>query len=128
MVDGRECSQGAREVLIRRKALVAGLALLALGASPAARADAPEGCGAYDPQAPKCEYTATTYGGLSGYGGEPGGWKVTIVRKGERRPLVIRSAGGAETYACGAIMPDDKVTATIEEGSGVFVGNPGICF
>ena len=121
MVDGRPSAK-------RPGALLALIAAAIFVTAPSALADAPEGCGAFDPDAPTCEYTATTHGGLSGYGGEPGGWTVTIVRKGERRPIVIKSTGGVESYACGAIMPGDKVTATIEEGSGVFVGNPGICF
>lgn len=91
-------------------------------APPAAAA---EGCNAYDAISPECEYVATENGGLGGYGAEPGGWEVTIVRRSER--LVVRSAGGFETYACGLIRPGDRVAATAGPGSGVFVGNPGIC-
>ncbi len=111
----------------RRKAAALTCALLTalLLAAPPVRADAPEGCGA-NAQIPSCTYTATTDGGVSAYAAEPGGWKVTIVRKAEK--IVISSLGGPETYACGAIAPGDKVTAMAAEGSGVFVGNPGICF
>ena len=125
-----EHSSGAddAEGMLMRRSIAAVLTLaLAMLAAPKADAQAPEGCGAFDTQMPKCEYTATTNAGLGGYGGEPGGWKVSIARKGLRRPLVIVSAGGMETYACGTIMPGDKVTATSGPGSGVFVGNPGFC-
>lgn len=107
--------------------LSAVLAVVALGLLPTSPAVAAEGCNAYDVISPECEYVATEYGGVGGYGAEPGGWVVTIVRRGERRPLVIRSAGGFETYACGAIRPGDRVSASAGPGSGVFVGNPGIC-
>jgi hypothetical protein len=90
-----------------------------------AHADAPEGCGAYE-SAPSCTYTATTNGGVAGYGASPKGWSVKIVRKGQK-PIVITSHGGAESYACGAIAPGDKVTATAKSGSFVSVGNPGFC-
>lgn len=117
----------AEGMLMRRSIAAALTFALAMLAAPSADATAPEGCGAFDTQIPECEYTATTNGGLGGYGAQPGGWKVTIVRKGWRRPLVVSSAGGMETYPCGTIMPGDKVTATSGPGSGVFVGNPGFC-
>jgi hypothetical protein len=90
---------------------------------------APEGCSAYAPgPTPTCEYEAKTAGGLGGFGAEPGGWTVTISRRDGADPVVIESLGGHEMYACGTIEPGDRVVATAEEGSGVFVGNPGICF
>ncbi|MGH2758562.1 MAG: hypothetical protein ACRDKJ_03255 [Actinomycetota bacterium] len=92
-----------------------------------APAVAAEGCNAYDVISPECGYTATEHGGLGGYGAEPGGWIVKIVRKTERKPTIVRSAGGFETYACGVVRPGDRVTASAGPGSGVFVGNPGIC-
>ena len=114
MVDGRKAS-----------ALTCALLTALLLTARPASADAPEGCGA-NAQIPSCTYVATTDGGVSAYAAEPGGWKVTIIRKKEK--IVISSLGGPETYACGAIAAGDKVTATANEGSGVFVGNPGICF
>jgi hypothetical protein len=108
-----------------RKAAALTCALLTLALTPAARAQNPEGCQAFPPSSTDCTYTATEHGGIGGYGAEPGGWKVTIVRKTER--IVVSSLGGFETYACGAIAPGDKVTATAREGSGVTVGNPGFC-
>jgi hypothetical protein len=110
-----------------RRASVVLLVFVVVATSRAADAQNPEGCQAYPPQAAECKYTAAEYGGIAGYGAEPGGWKVTIVRKGERRPIVVTSLGGFETYACGAIIPGDRVTATATAGSGVSVGNPGFC-
>lgn len=90
---------------------------------------APEGCGAFNPgSTPKCSYDAKIAGGVGGYGSEPGGWTVTIKRKGLRSPIVITSLGGSETYACGTIRPGDHVIAQAQPGSGVTVGNPGICY
>jgi hypothetical protein len=110
--------------------LVAALVGLALGAPHATAGPqiAPEGCGAFNPGSPGCTYTAAAHGGIGGYGAAPAGWTVTIERAGEPVPVVIRSAGGFETYACGAIEPGDVVTAAANPGSGVTVGNPGICF
>jgi hypothetical protein len=85
------------------------------------------GCSAY-PGAPRCEYTATTPVGIEGYGAEPGGWKVTITPRGGGAPRVIRSHGGNELYACGTGKRGDRIVAEAKDGSGVFVGNPGICF
>jgi hypothetical protein len=89
----------------------------------------PEGCQAFAPGAPACEYTATAPGGLGGNSADPGGWRVEIHREGQAEPDVITSFGGGhEMYACGTILPGDRVVATAEEGAGVFAGNPGICF
>ena len=41
---------------------------------------------------------------------------------------MIRSHGGNELYACGTAKPGDHIVAEAGEGSGVFIGNPGICF
>ena len=89
---------------------------------------ASEGCTAYNPgSTPRCEYDATVAGGVGGYGGEPGGWTVTITRRG-RRPRVVTSFGGSETYACGTVLAGDHVVAEAKPGSGVVAGNPGICY
>ena len=85
------------------------------------------GCSAY-PGAPRCEYTTQTPVGLDGFGAEPGGWTVTITPADGGEPRVIRSQGGNELYACGTAKPGDHIVAEAEEGSGVFIGNPGICF
>ena len=87
---------------------------------------APEGCQAA-PGAP-CTYVATAHAGISGFGAEPGGWRVEITRAGEPEPIVVASKGDWEFYACGAIRPGDTVTATAGEGSFATVGNPGVCF
>ncbi len=113
------------DAMLKRLWIVAVIVVALLVPTPSARAA--EGCNAYDMISPECEYVAAEYGGLGGYGAEPGGWVVKIVRKGERRALVIRSAGGFETYACGVVRPGDRVSASAGPGSGVFVGNPGIC-
>ncbi len=88
----------------------------------------PEGCMAFNPGTPMCEYTATIDGAVGATGLNPGGWKVTITRPGEPEPIVIDSFSGYEMYACGTIHPGDHVIATAEPGSGVFAGNPGLCF
>jgi hypothetical protein len=67
-------------------------------------------------------------GGVSGYGAEPGGWKVTIRRPGQADPIVVTSFGGAEMYACGTVKPGDHVEVTAQPGSNASAGNPGICF
>ncbi|MGH7822758.1 MAG: hypothetical protein ACREQ9_23620, partial [Candidatus Binatia bacterium] len=83
-----------------------------------------EGCQAANPgPMPRCEYDATSPGGVVG-SGAPGGWTVTVTRGSET--LVFRGLGGNESYACGAIQPGDHVMAEAIEG-GVTVGNPGIC-
>ncbi|HWH43596.1 MAG TPA: hypothetical protein VNT32_02595 [Thermoleophilaceae bacterium] len=87
-----------------------------------------EGCSAYGPTVPTCEYTAGTAAGISGYGSEPGGWTATVTSPEKPLPVVVRSHGGQELYACGTIRKGDRVRLTAREGSGVFVGNPGICF
>jgi hypothetical protein len=90
---------------------------------------APEGCGASNPgSAPICSYKANTPAGVAGYGSEPGGWTVTIKRRSLPDPIVIRSFGGSETYACGTVRPGDRVVAKAQPGSSVSVGNPGICY
>jgi hypothetical protein len=85
------------------------------------------GCSAY-PGAPRCEYTTTTPVGIEGFGAEPGGWKVTITPADGGPPKVIESQGGNELYACGTGKRGDRIVAEAGEGSGVFIGNPGICF
>lgn len=99
----------------------------------APRADEPplrpvpdQGCSAYE-GVPRCEYTAATHAGLSGFG-EPGRWRVEISSPGASQPVVIESRGGHELYACGTVRPGDRVVATAEPDAGVFIGNPGICF
>jgi hypothetical protein len=88
----------------------------------------PEGCQAFDPgPTPTCEYTATAYGGISGFG-DPGGWTVEITHPGAAAPVVVTGFGSAEPYQCGTIRPGDRVVARAKPGSGVVVGNPGICF
>ena len=87
-----------------------------------------QGCSAYAPTTPKCEYTSPTPAGVSGYGAEPGGWTVKITSPGNPVPRVITSFGGSELYACNTVRKGDHVVAEAKEGSGVFVGNPGICF
>jgi hypothetical protein len=87
---------------------------------------APEGCQAVP--AGSCTYVATAHAGISGFGAEPGGWRVEITRAGEPTPIVVASKGDWEFYACGAIRPGDSVTATAGDGSFATVGNPGICF
>jgi hypothetical protein len=77
---------------------------------------------------PRCEYTATTPVGIEGYGAEPGGWTVTITPADGGGPIVIRSHGGNELYACGTARAGDRIVVEAEEGSNVSIGNPGICF
>lgn len=88
-----------------------------------------EGCNVSNPGTPSCSYRATIAGGIAGMSGEPGGWTVTIRRKGRARPIVVRSLGGFEIYPCGAILPGDQVTAAARAGnSWATTGNPGICY
>ncbi|HYH59943.1 MAG TPA: hypothetical protein VD790_12100 [Thermoleophilaceae bacterium] len=77
---------------------------------------------------PRCEYIATTPVGLAGYGAEPGGWTATISPADGGEPIVIKSQGGNELYACGTARPGDRIVVEAEEGSNVSIGNPGICF
>jgi hypothetical protein len=86
------------------------------------------GCSAYAPTTPKCEYESPTPAGLSGFGAEPGGWTVTITPADGGPQRVIKSHGGHELYACNTVRKGDKVVAEAGEGSGVFIGNPGICY
>ena len=88
---------------------------------------APEGCTAYNPGTPRCVYDAAIAAGVGGYGGEPGGWTVTITHRGRPR-RVVTSFGGSEIYACGTVQPGDHVVAEAKPGSGVVAGNPGICY
>jgi hypothetical protein len=81
-----------------------------------------------DDNTPRCTYTAESMGGVSGDASAPGGWTVTIERPGQNDPIVIRSFGGPELYACGTVKPGDHVTVEAEPGSSAFAGNPGICF
>jgi hypothetical protein len=97
--------------------------------TPAADRDpqlAPEGCQAVS--GTPCTYVATAHAGISGFGAEPGGWRVEITRAGEPAAIVVTSHGDWEFLACGAIRPGDSVTATADEGSFATVGNPGVCF
>lgn len=88
-----------------------------------------EGCTAQKPGTTSCEYTAAHEGGLGGTGAAPGAWTVTIDRPGEADPLVIRSHGGYEAYVCGTIRKGDHVSAAVSEDfSGVYAGDPAICF
>jgi hypothetical protein len=120
-----------------RRAALAACLVLALATTPLglpAGADdepvlAPEGCGAFNPGQPTCEYTAVANAGVSGSSDVPRGWTVTIVRPGEPDPIVIHSLGGSQLYACGTIRPGDTVTATANAPwSFVAAGNPGFCF
>jgi hypothetical protein len=76
----------------------------------------------------RCEYTATTPVGIEGYGAEPGGWTVTITPADGGDPIVIKSQGGNELYACGTGRVGDHIVVEAEEGSNASIGNPGICF
>jgi hypothetical protein len=88
-----------------------------------------EGCNVSNPGTSSCSYRATIDGGISGMSGEPGGWTVTIKRKGRAKPIVVTSLGGSEIYPCGAIVPGDLVTAEVRAAnSWATAGNPGICF
>jgi hypothetical protein len=87
-----------------------------------------EGCTAFGPAQPSCEYVASSVAGVGGTGGAPGGWKVEIFSPGKPVPRVLTAFSGYEMYACGTVRPGDRVVATAEPGSGVFVGNPGFCF
>jgi hypothetical protein len=87
-----------------------------------------QGCSAYAPTTPKCEYVADTPAGVTGYSDTPGGWTVTITPADGSAPKVITSFGGHELYACNTVRKGDRVSATAKEGAGVFIGNPGICF
>jgi hypothetical protein len=87
-----------------------------------------ESCSAGSPAPATCTYDATVMGGVSGYGAEPGGWTATITRPGQNDPIVIRSFGSYETYACGTVKPGDHVVVTAKPGSNAYAGNPGICF
>jgi hypothetical protein len=75
---------------------------------------------------PSCEYVAKVAGGLAG-SGDPGTWKITIARPGQRKRIVVTAHGGPEVYACGSVQPGDHVKVEAEEGSSAFAGNPGIC-
>jgi hypothetical protein len=75
-----------------------------------------------------CSYDARAMGGVSGYGAEPGGWTVRITRPGEVDPIVVKSFGGPEMYACGTVRPGDHVEVTAKGDSNAYAGNPGICF
>jgi hypothetical protein len=66
-------------------------------------------------------------GGLSGYGAEPGGWTATIERPGLNDPIVIKSFGGFDMYACGSVKPGDRVVVTAKPGSTGSAGNAGTC-
>jgi hypothetical protein len=81
-----------------------------------------------DDNAPTCTYDAKSMGGVSGYGAEPHGWKVTITRPGVTDPIVVNGFGGPELYGCGTVKPGDHVVVTAKPGSSAFAGNPGICF
>jgi hypothetical protein len=86
------------------------------------------GCGANNPGTPMCSYTSPGFGGLSGYSPEPGGWTATITREELAAPIVIKSFGGFQLYACGTIRPGDRVDLTADEGAFIAAGNPGICY
>jgi hypothetical protein len=81
-----------------------------------------------DDSTPTCTYDATSMGGVSGDGAAPGGWTVKITRPGQNDPIVVRSFGGPELYACGTVKPGDHVVVSASPGSSAFAGNPGICF
>jgi hypothetical protein len=88
-----------------------------------------EGCQAMNPGTPTCTYTATHNGGIGGDASAPGGWTVTIKRPAQPDAIVISSDGGFESYQCGTIKPGDVVTASATApDSGVFPGDPGICY
>lgn len=87
-----------------------------------------ESCKAGSPAPPTCSYTATAMGGVSGYGAQPGGWTVTIHRPGQAGPIVVKSFGSFEMYACGTVKPGDRVTVSAESGSNAYAGDPGFCF
>ena len=89
---------------------------------------ADEGCQADNPGTTSCSYDAKVQGGVSGYGADPGGWKVTIARPGLDGPIVIRGFGGPEIYACGTVKPGDHVVMTVKDGAHAFAGNNGICY
>ena len=87
-----------------------------------------EGCQVRNPGTPECVYEAKVPGGVGGQAPEPGGWVVKITRPGLNEPIVIRSLGGNELYACGTIKPGDKVEVKADPGADVFAGDPAICF
>src|SRR4051812_32568487 len=87
----------------------------------------PEACSAGAPDPPTCTLDATSQGGVSGYGAEPGGWKATITRPGLADPIVVTSFGGYEEYTCGTVKPGDHVVVTTQPGSSASAGNPGTC-
>jgi hypothetical protein len=98
---------------------------------PATPATAPnttlESCQAGSPAPATCSYDATSMGGVSGYGAEPGGWTAKITRPGQNDPIVVTSFGSYEMYACGTVKPGDHVELTAKPNSNAYAGNPGIC-
>jgi hypothetical protein len=87
-----------------------------------------EGCQVDNPGTATCRYDAKAMGGVSGYGAEPGGWSATITRPGQADPIVVRSFGGSELYACGTVKPGDHVEVTAKPNSNAYAGDPGICY
>jgi hypothetical protein len=87
-----------------------------------------QSCSAGAPAPATCSYDATSMGGVSGNGAEPGGWTATITRPGQADPIVVRSFGGYEMYACGTVKPGDHVELKAGPGSNAYAGDPGICY
>src|SRR4029077_11195178 len=83
----------------------------------------PEACSAGSPDPATCTLDATSMGGVSGYGAEPGGWQATITRPGLKDPIVVTSFGGYEEYTCGTVQPGDHVVVTTKPGSSGSAGN-----
>ena len=88
------------------------------------------GCSASSPSdTAACSFDATMNGAVLGMAQSPGDWTVTIARRGEPRPIVIRGFGGSQFYACGTVRPGDHVDVTAKPGAAAGAGNPlGTCF
>jgi hypothetical protein len=80
-----------------------------------------------DDSTPRCEYTAQGDGGVAA-SGDPGGWKVTLIRPGRADAIVFGGYGGPQAYPCGTVRRGDHVITEAKPGSSVTAGNPGICF
>jgi len=86
---------------------------------------APEACNAGAPGPATCTLDAKAMGGVSGYGAAPGGWTATIRRPGLNEPIVIKSFGGYDLYACGSVLPGDRVEVATKPGSTASAAIPG---